>query len=98
MHLKNEVQIKFLTFFFKYRNPTYVVPDIKLKKDVLKIEKRGFFLRIKRVAFIGTPKKLFGHQQNLAISVNLIFNPNHKTLPKFSESNIQIWWYFKLNE
>ena len=35
-------------------------------------------------------KKLFGHQQNLTIPVNLIFNPNHEKLPKFSESNIKI--------
>ena len=36
------------------------------------------------------PKKLFGHQQNLTIPVNFIFNPNHKKLPKFSESIIKI--------
>ena len=38
--------------------------------------------RLKWVAFIGTSQqKLFTHQQNLTISVNLIFNPNHKKLP-----------------
>ena len=37
-----------------------------------------------------SPKKLFVHQQNLTIPVNLIFNPNHKKLPKFSESIIKI--------
>ena len=30
------------------------------------------------------PKNLFGHQQNLTMPVNLIFNPNHKKLTKFS--------------
>ena len=57
----------------------------------------------KRVAFIGTPiknfnsppkrllsKKIFGQQQNLTISVNLYFNPNHKMLPKFLKSIIKI--------
>ena len=36
------------------------------------------------------PKKLFDHQQNLTIYANLIFNPNHNMLPKFSESVIKI--------
>ena len=36
------------------------------------------------------PQKHFGHQQNLTIPVNLIFNPIHKKLPKFSESIIKI--------
>ena len=37
-----------------------------------------------------TPKKLFGHQQNLTIPVNEMFNPNHIMLLKFSESIIKI--------
>ena len=44
-----------------------------------------------------SPKKLFGHQQNLTIPANLILNPNHKMLPKlFSESIIKIIVAFKM--
>ena len=43
------------------------------------------------------PKKLFGHQQNLTIPVNLIFNPNYKILSKFSESIIKLMKKIQLN-
>ena len=67
------------------------IPKYRMKKYIISFVLLLLILSLKisGIYYI-PPKKLFGHQQNLTIRVNLIFNPNHKKLPKFSESIIKI--------
>ena len=78
------------TFFLNIGHPNEKCDIFYLGHELVQLE-RHLLVPPKKLKFTPkrlTPKKLFGHQQNLTIPVNLIFNPNHKKLPKFSESII----------
>ena len=74
--------------FVSQKHYFYCILKLKIRSK----SKRKSILKEKNRWHLLVPPNvyLFGHQQNLTIPLNLIFNPNHKMLPKFSESIIKI--------